>query len=209
MDNHKSNKSTMYIIGFTLLIAIIIVIFIITRMDNNDTDNPNTPAQQASVLNNTPDVTRGANDATIAAEISFREVDFSLSKDQVIDKEKKMEDTLDNPDIATASDGYEYITFQSNPENLLNYNGFTISTTGTTCLTYVFHNDNMEEVRLQFGSIDHDTINGLLNNITSQYGENTFYRSTNGVESYWWKAKEQWLILTTDSVGTTLFFRKN
>lgn len=206
--NNKRNKSTLYIAGVSAIIIFILIIVVLVRWDDQDTNSPNGGTQAAQV-NKSVDSTKGSMDAIIDSDISFRDVDFSLTKDDIIKAEKKRNDTLDDPSISASSDGYEYISFESNPDNPLNYNGFTVSDSGTICLTYVLNNGALDEVRLQFGTLDSSSISGLLANLRSSYGDNTFYRSSNGVETYWWKSAKTWLIVTTDSHGTTLFFRKN
>lgn len=205
----QDNKNIKYIIGFTAILVIAVVIFFVIKNDDTpQTAGTNTGSSQAVVTNKIPDVTQGDAEATINADIAFREIDFTLTQAQVLDKESKLEDTLDNPAIAESSDGYTYITFSSNPQKPLSYNSISVSTAGTSCLTYVFNNGALEEIRLQFGSLTSDAKTALLDNIKSQYGENTFYRSTNGTETYWWKSNTKWLMLTSDSVGTTLFLRR-
>lgn len=203
------NKNIKYIVGFSAIIVIIVIVFFVFRnIDKPQTSQTNTGVTQttADII---PDVTQGNAEATINTDISFREIDFSLTQEQIIDKENTLEDTLDNPSIAESNDGYTYITFSSNPQKPLSYNNISVSTVGTSCLTYVLNNGFLEEVRLQFGTLTSDAKSALLDNINTQYGEKTFYRSTNGTETYWWKSSTKLLMLTSDSVGTTLFLRKS
>lgn len=210
-NSTTSSKSRKYIIIFsTIAIVIAIAIYAVPHLNNKNSGNPsvaNSSTQGAAEF--IPDATQGSADATIEADISFREIDFSLSKDDIIEKEKNLEDTLDNPSIAESADGYTYLTFESNPDKPLGYNNITVANQGNPCLTYVLNNGNLEEVRLQFGSLDSSSLDGLIANLKSQYGENTFYRSTNGTETYWWKTSDKWLMLTKDTSGTTIFYRRN
>lgn len=204
-----NNKSQKYIIIFSLvLIAVIAFIFFSKLNDDTPSTGSGNVTNNATTAKPIPDATKGSPEATINANIIFREIDFSLSMDDVLAKEKKLEDTLDNPAVAESADGYTYITYKSNPDKPLSYNGFSVASTGTTCLTYVFNNGHLEEARLQFGALDSNSTTNLVSNINSQYGEYTFFRSTNGTQTYWWKSNTAWFMLTSDSVGTTLFFRR-
>lgn len=213
-----NSKSTKYIIIFTFTLIVVALIIFLAFCSKKDNDNPSATGSSSvrSTAQDVPDATEGSAgatkgniDATIQTDIIFREVDFSLSIDEIINKEKKMKDTLDKPSIAESSDGYTYITFASNPKKPLSYNNISASAEGNPGLTYVMNNGNLDEVRLQFGSLDSATYEALLGSIRAQYGESTFYRSTDGTENYWWKTSDKWLMLTKDSVGSTLFYRKN
>lgn len=210
-STNTSNKSTKYIIIFSIIIVIIgIIAFAVSNNKNKDTTTPTNSSSNAQETNQViPDGTKGDSEATIAADISFREVDFSLTKDEIIEKEKGLNDTLDDPSIAESSDGYVYIMYKSNPAHPLSYNQISVSSSGNAGLTYVINNGNLTEVRLQFGSIDSAASNALIASIKTEYGDNTFYRSTNGSETYWWKSETALLMITKDSMGTSLFFRKN
>lgn len=208
--NNNNKKSVLYIIGFTAIIVIAVIIFLIAHPTTKDKDTSNgSGGSNQNAASYKPDTTSGDIDGTIDADITFRDVDFSLTKEQILSKEQELTDTLDDPDIASSSDGYEYITFKSNPDNPLSFNGVAVSSGGTSCLTYVLINEALMEVRLQFGHLDSDSRTTLIEGLKSQYGPNTFYRSSEGVETYWWKTTDEWLMLTVDSAGTSVSFRQN
>lgn len=207
----SENNNKTLIIGFTAILIIIIAIVVIFHKKDSTETAPvvNNNAGNAAVENNIPDGTKGDMDATINTNISYRDVDFSLSQDEVISREEGLDDSLGEPTISKSSDGYTYIYYASNPSNPLSYNNISVGTTGAPGLTYVYHNDSLEEVRLQFGQISQDSFNALLAGINTQYGEYTFYRAQSGTETYWWKSSGEWLMLTKDSYSTSLFLRQN
>ncbi|MCR5837512.1 MAG: hypothetical protein K6G88_13495 [Lachnospiraceae bacterium] len=201
----------------TLLIILATVIFVggaigVKMLSSHKKDSGSSAVNQnaaTAATKNIPDATKGDIEATIDSVITFRDVTFDMSIDDVKALEDKNEDTLANPAISKSGDGYTYIYYLSNPEKPLNYNKINVGSENAPGLTYVFNNDSLEEVRLQFGLIDEATFNSIIGNLKGSYGESTFYRSTNGTESYWWKSDKQLFMLTRDSYSTTLFYRRN
>lgn len=210
--NSTENKSRSYIIGFTAIILIVIAIIAIVNKPNKAT----TP----TVANNTPVVSsanttavankeEGNKNDTLDADINFRNIDFSASKDEIIKAEKKAPDIDGNPNITTTSDNYTYVVFTTNANSPLNYNGISVSGDSSCGLTYIFNKDKLDEVRLQFGKIGSNINSQLIDNINDQYGKYTYYNSNGGLETYWWKTSSKLLMLSCDKTGTTLYYRKS
>ncbi len=201
----------------TILIILVTVIFVcgaigVKMLNTKKKDSGSSAINQNAATaptKNIPDATKGDVEAKIDSVITFRDIAFDMSIDDVKALEDKNEDTLADPTVSKSGDGYTYIYYLSNPEKPLSYNKINVGSENAPGLTYVFNNDSLEEVRLQFGLIDEATFNSLIGTLKASYGESTFYRATNGTETYWWKADKQMLMLTQDSYSTTLFYRRN
>lgn len=202
MDTNK--KNTLFIVGFTAILVVIVFALLFSKKSKEEKNNP----VAATTVSYAPAQTVGDITATIAADIQIREIDFSMSKEEVQAKEEALDDTLNTPSSAAGTDGYLYITYPSNPENPLKLMDIPVSDADNTGICYVFVNDSLTEVRFQFGQITADSTQALLNKFTADYGEKTFYRNQSGAETYWWKTDSDWLMLTKDTVGTTVYFRR-
>ena len=214
---NKPNKTdglslnTILIIGVTVLFigGALGINMLSKKNDAPDNSVANQNNVATAVEKNIPDATKGDINSKIDSTITFRDITFDMSEEDVKNLEAKNDDTLDNPTLSKSGDGYTYIYYTSNPDSPLKYNNVAVGTQNAPGLTYVFHNDSLEEVRLQFGAIDEASFNSLISSIKGAYGESTFYRATNGTETYWWSAQKQLLMLTQDSYSTTIFFRRN
>ena len=209
-NKSSTSLSTLLIIGVTVLLIVLAII--VSKINSNKKEdvpsavNSNPVVTQAQ---NIPDATRGDSKAKLDTTITFRDIKFDMSIDDIKALEEKNEDTLSDPTISKSGDGYTYIYYTSNPDKPLSFNKINVGTENAPGLTYVFNADSLEEARLQFGAIDEASYNSLLSTIKGLYGESTFYRATNGTESYWWNTDKSLLMLSRDSYSTTLFFRRN
>ena len=219
----SKSKSGIYIGAFSLVV--VVLLFFAFVIGNNSGDTKNTGNSRPAANGNGgrdiqkaqsvhpdvagyPEITKGSTEKTIDADIKIpdREIDFKNSLDDVIKYEDGKEDTLDST-TAQGTDGYKYVTFQSNPDKpvkLFNV-PFTSESLG---ISYVFHNDSFEEVRFQFGFIDEASTQTIVAGFAADYGEATFFRSTSDSQTWMWKSSTIWLMVSKDSAGTTVFYRK-
>ena len=209
----NGKKSLIYIGAFSLALIVLIVFAISINSDSKKNNNTNNSAVasavQNNVNNNAPMVTRGDDKAIVDADLKVpaRDIDFSMSIDSVKEYEATLDDSTGEASVAQGTDGFKYVTFQSNPDNPIKVYNIPFSNTSPG-LSYVFQNDSFLEVRYQFGFIDETSTNALVAGFKADYGEATFYREFSDSKTWWWKSDSIWLMISKDSAGTTIFYRK-
>lgn len=206
----SSNKNAIYISVITGLIVLIGIIFLATRGSSNNTGNQSnngttTPAP-ISVVNE-----EGNQEETMAAKLDIRDIKFGKTIKQIKKIENKMDDTLGKPSSATSKDGYTYLSYQFNPEANPNFFGTNILTSDDTAmLVYVFHNDSLIEVRIQYGSIGFDAYELIVSNINNEYEKYTYSRSySNGTKQAWWKTKNSTLDVICQDGNVVAYYKIN
>ena len=211
-NNRKKDKNLIYIGIVTAVIVIAVIVFFIVRANvvkdtKNNASNPNSQtAAHVSVIE-----TKGSQDETIKKVVkNIRNVKFGKSH-KIIDKyENKQKDTKKGS-YASSEDGYSYMTYNFNVENLTEFFGAKPSPSdANSLLQYVFYNDKLIEVRLQYGSLGENTYNSIVSNINGTYGKATFTRSySNGNKENWWKTKKTTLTAYYQSSGISIYYRTN
>lgn len=215
--NSKTKKDTnlLYILIFSVVIIVAIIFILSLKSCSNDTPNSNTSnnankevttAGLISVISES-----GNKAATIKKKISnVRNVEFNKSHEAVDKYEKKQDDTLEGT-YAKASDGYAYLTYKFDPQNAPMFFGTNvISSDVNSLLQYVFLNDKLSEIRIQYGVVGEAAYNSILSNINKQYGDATYSREfSNGNKECWWKTKTMTLTLYYQDNGVSVYLRKN
>lgn len=207
--NSSSNRSTIYIAIITGIIVLVAVIFLATRGGSNGSGNSNngttTPAP-ISVVNE-----EGNQEETIKAKIAVRDIKFGKTIKQVKKAEKKLEDTLDNPSAATSEDGYTYLTYKFNPETTPNFFGTDVLVTDNMAmLVYVFYQDSLIEVRIQYGSIGNAAYEHIVAYNNNEFGKATYSRSySNGTKQSWWKTNNKHLDVICQNGDVVVYYREN
>lgn len=214
--NNKSDKNILYIGIFTLVVVIVLIAVLATKCkkeDNSTTNNQGSGNKAPSVVVNSE---LGNQEATIEANINVpsREVDFSESIKEIMKFEAKQEDTLEldeDYEPAKSSDGYTYLMYKFNNVNAPKFFGTQIATSDNDAiLTYVFYEDTLTEVRVQYGSIGLDAFDNIVEEISSLYGQPTYSRSySNGSQESWWKTKDVTLDVIYQDAKVILYYRKN
>lgn len=216
MSNQKSekqiDKNIIYIGVFT--IAIIVVIIAIFAM--NSSNNNNTVTNVNNVNNQvTTKLTivseNGNQEETIKKAIKLRKIDFSKTIEEIKAFEKKQKDTLDNPSEATSEDGYTYLSYSFSPENPATFFGVQVAASDANAmLTYVFHNDLLIEVRIQYGNVGSTVYNTIVAANNTTYGNATYSRSySNGTQQSWWKTKNLTLDVICQNNSVIAYYRTN
>lgn len=210
----KKDNNLLYIIIFSLLIIAAIIIAVILRpgTENSSNGSANNGVTQAATAGSISIVSEsGAQDATVNSKIpNARKVKFSKSHKDIENYEKKQKDTLDG-NYSEASDGYSYLTYQFDPQNAPTFFGTNVAAADINALLqYVFYNDSLSEIRLQYGSIGENAYNSIISNISGQYGDSTYSRTySNGNKESWWKTKTVTLTVYYQDSGVSLYYRKN
>lgn len=208
-DTTLKNKNKLYIGAFSLiLVVIIILIFKGCDSSNNSTtsNKETTTPEPISIVSE-----EGDQNATIDANIEIRDVKFSKKIKAIKKYESKRDDTLDNPSTATSEDGYTYLSYTYNPEKLPTFFGTQPTGTGVgSMLTYVFYQDKLIEVRIQYGEVGEASYNNIVTNINNTYGNATYSRSySNGAKYSWWKTDEVTLDAIYQDQGVVVYYRTN
>lgn len=214
-QNSKNNNNLLYIIVFSLLIIAAIIIVFIIKSNSNDTLNPNTNNQDDAVSATAGSISivseSGAQDAVSKSKISnARDVKFSKSHTAVDKYENSQNDTLEG-DYSEAADGYSYLTYKFDTANVASFFGTSVSPSDiNSLLQYVFYNDKLIEIRIQYGSLGENAYKTILSDITDQYGEATYSRTySNDNQETWWKTKSVTLTAYYQNSGVSVYFRKN
>lgn len=77
-------------------------------------------------------------------------------------------------------------------------------------LQYVFFNDKLLEIRIQYGSLGETSYETILSDITKKYGGATYSREySNGNKESWWKTKSITLTAYYQNEGVSVYYRKN
>ncbi len=216
MNNTKPKKSkdkNLIFIGvFSFIIIIILAVIIIyrnsdkTSLSSNSGQNTSQVTTAMTVLSE-----NGDQNATLSADITLRNSEFSTSIKKIKSYEKTQDDTLGEPNSATSEDGYTYLQYKFNPDNPLSVFGAQVLPSDINAmLTYVFYNKKLTEVRVQYGNIGKSAFDQMVSANNSTYGNATYSRSySNGTEEYWWKTDDSTLDIIYQTTGVIAYFRSN
>lgn len=211
-DRNFKDNNKLYIAVFTavIVIAMIVVCIVKSGFGDKQADNtsPKATAAPVSVV-----AIEGSPDETIKKNIkSLRDIKFGKSHKAIQKFEKNNDDTLTG-NYATASDGTAaYLTYKFNTENAPEFFGAKVVPTDVNALLeYVFDKDDqMYEIRLQYGSLSKDIYDSIISNISSVYGKSTFSRTySHGSIENWWKTKKVTLTAYYQESGVSVYLRKN
>lgn len=216
-SNHRKSsksidKNIIYIAIFTIIIVLLLIIILSIRSLNgtNNTTSINsnaTPSSTAlSILNE-----QGNVEATLDTAINLRKVSFSKNIKQIKAFEKKQKDTLDSPSESSSADGYTYLTYKFNPEKPASFFGTQVAAADTSSmLTYVFKNEALIEVRIQFGALGSTAYDTIVAANNTSYGQATYSRSyNNGTKQSWWKTKDTTLDIIYQTQNIIAYYRLN
>lgn len=215
-NNKKTDKNILYIGIFTLILVIALIAIFATkcRQDGTDTNSSQGKTNKAPAVDINSE--NGDQEATIEAKINLpsRKVDFSESIKEIMKFEAKQEDTLEldeDYEPAKSSDGYTYLMYEFNNVNAPKFFGTQVDTSDSDAmLTYVFYEDTLTEVRVQYGSVGLDAFDSILKNISGSYGQPTYSRSySNGSQESWWKTEKVTLDIIYQDEKVILYYRKN
>lgn len=207
--NSASNKNAIYIAIITGVIVLAAIIFLVTRGGSNSSNSANngttTPAP-ISVVNE-----EGNQEETLKSKIAVRDIKFGKTIKQIKKSEKKMEDTLDNPSSATSEDGYTYLTYKFNPDAAPSFFGTEVlASANTSMLVYVFYQDSLIEVRIQYGSIGNAAYENIVAYNNNEFGKATYSRSySNGTKQSWWKTSDKHLDVICQNGDVVAYYRVN
>lgn len=221
-SNNKSNnsidKNMLYIAIFTFIIIVVVVAVLALRPSSGNGSN-NAAANNANANNaSTQAMTilsvvneNGNQDSILDKSIKFRNIKFSNKIDKIKDYEAKQKDTLDNPAEAKSQDGYTYLSYKFNPENPATFFGTQVAAADSSAmLTYVFKDESLIEVRIQFGAIGSSAYDTIVAANNSTYGNATYSRSyNNGTKQSWWKTKDVTLDIIFQDQGVVAYYRTN
>ena len=214
-NNKKSDKNVLYIAIFSIILIIALIAIFATKCkkDDNNSNSQGTTNKAPAVAINSE---FGDQMATIEAKINIpsRKVDFSESIDEIMKSENKKDDTLEldeDYEPAKSSDGYTYLMYKFNNVNAPEFFGTQIATSDEDAmLTYVFFNDILTEIRVQYGSVGLDAFDNIVEEITSSYGQPTYSRSySNGSQESWWKTEKITLDIIYQDAKVILYYRQN
>lgn len=212
-NQNSKNHNTLYIIIFSLLIIAAILIVFLIKSNSKDTPKTNTQSESVSATAGSISIVSesGAQDAVINSKITnARDVKFSKSHTAVEKYEKSQNDTLEG-DYSEATDGYSYLTYKFDTANVASFFGTSVSPSDVnSLLQYVFYNDKLIEIRIQYGSLGENAYNSIVSEITEQYGGATYSRTySNDNKETWWKTKSVTLTAYYQNDGVSVYFRKN
>lgn len=207
------DKNLLYIGVFTVAIIIIVIAVLALKPSSKNNiptnaggNNVTQTATALSVINE-----NGDQKATLDKSIKVRKIDFSKTVKQVKAFEAKQKDTLDNPSEAKSQDGYTYITYRFNPEKPAMFFGAQVAAAdSSSMLTYVFKNESLIEVRIQYGAIGATAYDTIVASNNSTYGQATYSRTyNNGTKQSWWKTKTTTLDVIFQDQGIVAYYRVN
>ena len=209
--NKPIDKNLIYIGIFTLIIVIAIIAVLCTKCSSNESGTPNASVQRTTAKSIYVQSENGDKDGTIDADIQVRDISFSKSIKEIKKYESKQKDTVGDPSVAESQDGYTYLTYKYDTENAPDFFGTKIATQDTSALlVYVFRNEELIEVRFQYGNIGVDSYNNIVSNISSTYGNATYSRTySNGAQESWWKTKEVTLDVICQNESVIAYYRVN
>ncbi len=230
MDNKKKNNSLLYIAIVTSLLILGTVIFFVVKTDEKESDkkaknNTNATASAPKVVHKKGNEKstmkgkislsdeKGHPNKTVDknTKISFQNIKLGQSFQKIKEMEKDSDTTLGDPQISTSEDGYTYLTYKFNTTTTPNLFGTDILTTSnSSMLVYVFYQDKLIEVRIQYGAIGTNGYNSIIQYCTDAYGAPTYSRSySNGATQSWWKTKKNWLDVILQNNEVTVYYRAN
>ena len=207
------DKNLLYIGIFTIAIIIIVIAVLAIKPSSNSNtpvnavgNNATQAATALSIVNE-----NGNQEAILDKSIKVRKIDFSKTVEEVKAFEAKQKDTLDNPSEAKSQDGYTYVTYRFNPENPATFFGTQVAAAdSSSMLTYVFKNDALIEVRIQYGAIGSTAYDAIVASNNTTYGQATYSRSyNNGTKQSWWKTKDATLDVIFQNQGIVAYYRVN
>lgn len=213
-DTKKTiEKNKLYIGLFSLIIVLaILIIFIAKSCSNSGTNSgTNSSASNNAVKSISVISESGDQNETIKADIQVRDVKFSKKLKTVKKYESKQKDTDSNPSVAESNDGYTYLTYKYNAENAPTFFGTKIiATDANAMLVYVFHNNKLIELRIQYGKVGADAYKSIVTNINTTYGNATYSRTySNATEESWWKTDKVTLDVICQDSGVIAYYRTN
>lgn len=217
MSNQKPekpiDKNLLYIGVFTIVIVIaIIAIFAIkSSTENNQADSGANNANAQATTKLTIVSENGNQNETIKESIKFRKVDFSKTIKKVKAFEAKQEDTLDNPSEAKSQDGYTYLSYKFNTKKPATFFGVQVAAKdANSMLTYVFKDNKLIEVRIQYGNVGSSVYNTIVSANNNNYGTATYSRQySNGTQQSWWKTKNITLDIIFQNGSVIAYYRTN
>lgn len=215
MSNKKSNKAIdknlLYIGVFTIIIIVVIVAVLAINSSNNN-NSKNTGANNAQATTGLSVVAEnGDKNKTIDTSITVRKINFSKNLKKVKSFEAKQKDTLANPTVATSEDGYTYLSYKFNPKKPATFFGTQVAASDpASMLTYVFKDNNLIEVRIQYGNIGVAGYNSIVASNNSTYGNATYSRTySNETQQAWWKTKKITLDVICQNGEVIAYYRNN
>lgn len=219
-QSHSSgavDRNLLYIGIFTVAIIVVVVAVLALKPSSEST---NTTVTNNANANNaaTPDVTKlsiinedGNQNATLNKSIKFRKIEFSKTIEDIKAFEAKQKDTLDNPSEASSQDGYTYLSYKFNTENPATFFGTQVAAAdASSMLTYVFKDDALIEVRIQYGAVGSTAYDTIVAANNATYGEATYSRIyNNGTKQSWWKTKKVTLDIIFQDQSIVAYYRTN
>ena len=211
-DRKIKDNNKLYIAVFTAVIVLAIIVVCIVKFSSGDNQADNT-SPKATAAPVSVVATEGSPDETIKKNIrSLRNVKFGKSHTAIQKFEKNNDDTLTG-NYAAASDGTAaYLTCKFNTENAPDFFGTKVVPTDVNALLeYVFNKDDqMYEIRLQYGSLSKNVYDSIISNISGIYGKSTYSRTySHGSVENWWKTKKVTLTAYYQESGVSVYLRKN
>lgn len=211
-DRKIKDNNKLYIAVFTAVIVLAIIVVCIVKFSSGDNQADNT-SPKATAAPVSVVATEGSPDETIKKNIrSLRNVKFGKSHTAIQKFEKNNDDTLTG-NYAAASDGTAaYLTYKFNTENAPEFFGTKVVPTDVNALLeYVFNKDDqMYEIRLQYGSLSKNVYDSIISNISGIYGKSTYSRTySHGSVENWWKTKKVTLTAYYQESGVSVYLRKN
>lgn len=212
MNNADKNKLYIGIFSLVIIIIIIIVFSFKGCSDKNSPTGQNAGSNSAPSAKSVSIVSeQGAQNSTLKADFNVRGIKFSNKIKDVKKLESNQKDTIGEPSVAKSQDGYTYLTYTFSKENIPEFFGTKVQSADTnSMLVYVFRNNELVEVRIQYGKIGKDAYNNIVANINTTYGNATYSRTySNGTEESWWKTKKTTLDLMYQDTGAIIYYRAN
>lgn len=211
-DRKIKDNNKLYIAVFTAVIVLAIIVVCIVKFSSGDNQADNT-SPKATAAPVSVVATEGSPNETIKKNIrSLRNVKFGKSHTAIQKFEKNNDDTLTG-NYAAASDGTAaYLTYKFNTENAPEFFGTKVVPTDVNALLeYVFNKDDqMYEIRLQYGSLSKNVYDSIISNISGIYGKSTYSRTySHGSVENWWKTKKVTLTAYYQESGVSVYLRKN
>lgn len=207
------NSSAPYIIIASLCIIIVFVVVIAALKfgDSNNSAPVNKATESQSAKTISVVAESGAQEGICNAKITNeRKVKFSDSYKEIKKYEDKQYDTIEG-DYRESLDGYGYLTYKFDIANTASFFGMSVAPSDPNALLqYVFFNDKLLEIRIQYGSLGETSYETILSNITKKYGDATYSREySNGNKESWWKTNSITLTAYYQNDGVSVYYRKN
>lgn len=209
--NTKSSAPYIIIASLCIIVVFVVIIFALKFGDSNKSAPSNQTAESQTAKTISVVAESGAQDGTCNAKItSERKIKFSDSYKEIKKYEDKQYDTVDG-DYKKSTDGYGYLTYKFDIANTASFFGMSVAPSDPNALLqYVFYNDKLLEIRIQYGSLGETSYETILSDITKKYGDATYSREySNGNKESWWKTKSITLTAYYQNEGVSVYYRKN